>query len=77
MDKTYEIDQKILAFNISSKELGFINITTPLLSFQTIPENIIYINNTRTLSFELDDYDESIPDFQILLQFFDETGGVF
>ena len=54
----------------------FINITL-FLSFKDTSINLRYINNSKTLSFKLNDFDESLPDFQIVLEFFNETGGVF
>lgn len=71
------IDNQILGLNISSKDLKFINISTILPTFLINSSEPDYINNSKTLSFKLDDFDSSIPAFQIVLEFFNETGGVF
>jgi hypothetical protein len=39
--------------------------------------SLTFVNKTKTLSFKLNDYDSSLPIYQILLEFFNETGGVF
>lgn len=55
-----------------------ITIETPkILGFNLISKELKYINNTKSLAFQLDDYDESIPAFQIVLEFFMDNGSVF
>lgn len=48
-----------------------------ILAFQIISRELLFKNKTRTLSFKLNDYDASIPIYQIVLEFIMETGGVF
>lgn len=70
------IEKAELGFNLT-KGLIFINISTELPSFLLASNNLNYINNSNTLSFKLDDFNKNVPEFQIVLEFFNETGGVF
>jgi len=77
VSKDYYNDQDFLAFEIVSKELKFTSFSTPLLSFQITSKDLGYINKSKYLSFKLNDYDATVPVFQIVLDFMFETGGVF
>ncbi len=77
MSKKYITDSELLAFRITSTDLKFTSINTPLLSFREFSTDLKYINKSKVLSFKLNDYDQSIPIYQIILEFIMETGGVF
>lgn len=76
MIKTYVEDDQNLSFQIVSDDLKFINITTLPAALITSLD-LKYINNSIILSFNLNDYDERIPILTTVLEFFNETGGVF
>ena len=67
---------KILGFNLTSKDLKFTSFPARTLSFQTTSKDNIYINNSRVLSFKIDDYDQTGPYYAIVLEFITGIGGI-
>ncbi len=70
-------EDRILSFEITSDNLDFINISTFLPTVLITSANLYYINNSIYLAFNINDFDGIIPELTIVLEFFNETGGVF
>lgn len=82
---SFEQTQKILRikettsflfFNLSSIKPIIMDTIEYISSLFTSPENKI-INTSDTLMFEIKTYDESVPIFQVVLDFIDVFGGIY
>ena len=66
-----------ISFQIISDEPKFTTNNNTRVAFQLTDDQPHYINTTDTLAFLLRDYDTRSIQYAIVLEFFNQTGGVF
>lgn len=72
----YSISSDELSFEITSTELDFKENSNQLF-FELTSTELDFIENSTTLYFNSTLIDETVPVYQVVLEFFDITGGVY
>ena len=74
--KTYVTEGPELSFNLSHREFIYIN-NSNAYAFELYFMNNKYSNTSTVLSFDIQEFDEAMPIYRIILDFMDATGGIY